>query len=498
MMCGGRKDGHMKRIIFGSLTGLLVCVACLQLMVLIRLHTVHRTGRNQQYPRLARLHVSTQHSMAQKGNTDNISFLAEIVSCVGSASPFVYLGGARITARITRIRSQSPAGLPSPHIDEPNKTASVLGIWTRQWARVEAQGTKCGLTFALYQEQPNTPIEWATLFSSQREKQQFVHLIFLHRRHEYVWLQVATIDNFPQVLRRLNIYIPTIATRYMTNPQSKASGFVLLPPAFGTEYSTDQFLPSTTNVADGKRNVTAMTFLPCQVKRVPDTNPFTTRVLDVLRAAKQALSSVQLRWWLNSGTLLGWLRECSVLVHSRDVDIGVYAEETNEDIIRDLIAALSLGGLRLSHRFGILSDSFELSFEKRFADGSAVKLDVFFFYRIPKTSSVWNGGTQARTGQRFKYVFPQQVTICWADLIDLRVPVPCEAEQHVEANYGPSWRVPVTTWDWKSSPPNVVPNGRWGKLQWPSTIQCDVCVHKVNMKTPFSVQITPENLRFEP
>lgn len=39
----------------------------------------------------------------------------------------------------------------------------------------------------------------------------------------------------------------------------------------------------------------------------------------------------------------------------------------------------------------------ELSFQGE-AD---VKLDIFFFYE--ETDHMWNGGTQARTGKKFKY-----------------------------------------------------------------------------------------------
>ena len=44
-----------------------------------------------------------------------------------------------------------------------------------------------------------------------------------------------------------------------------------------------------------------------------------------------------------------------------------------------------------------VEDSFELSFRTVEND---VKLDIFFFYE--ETDHMWNGGTQARTGRKFK------------------------------------------------------------------------------------------------
>ena len=134
---------------------------------------------------------------------------------------------------------------------------------------------------------------------------------------------------------------------------------------------------------------------------------------------------------------------------------------------------MELAGLRLSHRFGMLSDSFELSFEG--ADG--VKLDIFFFY--VEADHTWNGGTQARTGKKFKYTFPL-FTLCWADLTGLKVRVPCATDPFVAANYGTEWWQVVKQWDWKASPPNVRTNGIWEKQLWPKVIQCDVCSTKVD------------------
>lgn len=44
-----------------------------------------------------------------------------------------------------------------------------------------------------------------------------------------------------------------------------------------------------------------------------------------------------------------------------------------------------------------VEDSLELSFQ-----GNDVKLDIFFFY--DEGDIVWNGGTQAKSGKKFKWV----------------------------------------------------------------------------------------------
>lgn len=49
--------------------------------------------------------------------------------------------------------------------------------------------------------------------------------------------------------------------------------------------------------------------------------------------------------------------------------------------------------------------------------------------------------------------------------------MPCETRSYIEANYGMNWNIPVKTWDWKASPPNVRPNGEWDKKEWSKVIQ---------------------------
>ncbi|OCU00964.1 hypothetical protein XELAEV_18006743mg [Xenopus laevis] len=133
--------------------------------------------------------------------------------------------------------------------------------------------------------------------------------------------------------------------------------------------------------------------------------------------------------------------------------------------------AFHKAGLQLTNKFGKVEDSLELSFIEKHNG----KLDIFFFYE--EENYMWNGGTQAKSGKKFKlkmifvfvhsvalnksrYLFPK-FTLCWTEFEELKVQVPCEAKEYVEANYGKNWDVPVKDWDWKNSPPNVQPNGMW-------------------------------------
>ncbi|XP_022624143.1 fukutin isoform X5 [Seriola dumerili] len=118
---------------------------------------------------------------------------------------------------------------------------------------------------------------------------------------------------------------------------------------------------------------------------------FRRKVKSLLHLAARTLARLDIPFWLSSGTCLGWFRQCSIISYSRDVDIGIFIV----DFRTDILAAFRDAGLSLKHKFGKVEDSLELSFLSE-----DVKLDIFFFYE--NKDIVWNGGTQAKSGRKFK------------------------------------------------------------------------------------------------
>ena len=179
----------------------------------------------------------------------------------------------------------------------------------------------------------------------------------------------------------------------------------------------------------------------------------------ILRA-KRVLDGLNVPFWLSSGTCLGWYRQCDIIPYAGDVDFGIFIRDFNPKMTR----AMEREGLMLTHSFGRLNDSFELSFEGE----ERIKLDLFFFYE--EDDYVWNGGTEAHNGQKYKYYF-SQFDLCWTEFLETKVRVPCQALEYVKANYGENWFEPVKNWVWYESPPNVEKNGVWPKDQWDEVIQ---------------------------
>ncbi|XP_065803550.1 ribitol-5-phosphate transferase FKTN isoform X2 [Muntiacus reevesi] len=165
---------------------------------------------------------------------------------------------------------------------------------------------------------------------------------------------------------------------------------------------------------------------------------FQKHAKELLQLAAKTLKKLGVRFWLSSGTCLGWYRQCSIIPYSKDVDLGIFIQDYKSDII----SAFQDAGLPLKHKFGKVEDSLELSFQGK----DDVKLDIFFFYE--ETDHMWNGGTQAKTGRKFKYLFPK-FTLCWTEFVDTKFRVPCETVEYIEANYGAAelaWKNPLSSW----------------------------------------------------
>lgn len=77
-------------------------------------------------------------------------------------------------------------------------------------------------------------------------------------------------------------------------------------------------------------------FIPCNSTTVTEfhrrfgaaTDPaqaeqFRRLALELLQLTAGTLDDLGIPFWLSSGTLLGWFRQCDFIPHSQDVDIGI-------------------------------------------------------------------------------------------------------------------------------------------------------------------------------
>ncbi|XP_028417896.1 fukutin-like isoform X2 [Dendronephthya gigantea] len=108
------------------------------------------------------------------------------------------------------------------------------------------------------------------------------------------------------------------------------------------------------------KNLNTSRYLPCNMKRARQfyskygddgtskAGTFRKRGKEVLKIAKIILDDLRVRFWLSSGTCLGWFRQCSVISHGKDMDIGMWITDYNKQLIDEF----QNNGLYLEHLFG--------------------------------------------------------------------------------------------------------------------------------------------------
>ncbi|KAJ8898420.1 hypothetical protein PR048_003780 [Dryococelus australis] len=289
-------------------------------------------------------------------------------------------------------------------------------------------------------------------------------VVFYEREGNYWWHGSINSDpDAPVKLRELGLSIYSLD--FMRNEGAYEKFEITLSHDFQVPMNVPkdsvQFLREKSNSRFIECSVARMNeFYRIYGKNVTqETMKFSHRAWKLLSRAKTVLDKLNVRFWLSSGTCLGYYRQCGIIPYSKDVDIGIFITDFSENILPEFVAH----GFSLKHWFGKINDSLEMSFMS-----NGIKLDIFFFYEDGPW--LWNGGTQAKSGRKFRYLFPR-FTLCWTEFLELKVRVPCETKAYIEANYGPDWFTPVTQWDWKSSPPNVRENGRWPEHEWPHVIR---------------------------
>lgn len=162
-----------------------------------------------------------------------------------------------------------------------------------------------------------------------------------------------------------------------------------------------------------------------------------------LLAVAEVLDQLKRKWWIDSGTCLGAVRENDFIGHDPDIDVGIFGSEKTHLIT----LALAKRGFKILHIFGEKGNGYEIAVAR---DG--VKVDLFFYdlQDDKMVLSLWVRGKQ---------VFLDHSAILFENLAKIeflgrKMPIPNPVEQYLTERYG-DWREIVKEWSWDKGPKNI-------------------------------------------
>lgn len=181
-----------------------------------------------------------------------------------------------------------------------------------------------------------------------------------------------------------------------------------------------------------------------------------TIALENLILARDALTAVNVRYFLVDGTLLGIVRNGSFIEWDIDIDVAVLAEDFTSRSFARYASLMRSKGFTCQF-YGVWGKCFVAHWNRR-----GVRVDNWFYFR--------RGDRRIARG----YSWSDIVEVFYpAYLIEERAPIDFSGEifmapKHKEAvlshAFGGDWRIPKKEWDWRSSPPNIIRYTKTTKL----------------------------------
>ncbi|GIX99852.1 fukutin [Caerostris darwini] len=266
-----------------------------------------------------------------------------------------------------------------------------------------------------------------------------VHLVEFVNESNYFWHSALPNDSCPML------------------PNREKFHFVENKGAFENLYADPLNNESNINLPSDPLNflnqMRTSKFLDCHpILTTTKKHPHEDKVAFIIQEMKRILHPYLIDFWLTSGTLLGWYRECGMISYTTDVDFGMWAKDVQS--VESLIKMFkSSESLKITTRFGFAEEALELSLNYK-----GLKTDIFFFYVEGKQAYV-----ACHFSSSFSYmkVLYPKFTLCSAEFFQEKVLVPCETKKILLAEYGPEWAKPISEWNWKSSFSNKGPVIEW-------------------------------------
>lgn len=152
------------------------------------------------------------------------------------------------------------------------------------------------------------------------------------------------------------------------------------------------------------------------------------------------------RYWMQDGTLLGYVRDKNFIPHDNDVDIGMRWSDFSQDIFKDIIKS----GFVFKSSHGRLEESLVINFRKR-----NIPIDIYFYYydgdRFYHTAAC---GKARKYRVDFSY---KDFDVKEVEYFGTKLFIPDDPLYFIETKYGKDWSEPKPVWDSNENPLNRTP-----------------------------------------
>lgn len=167
-------------------------------------------------------------------------------------------------------------------------------------------------------------------------------------------------------------------------------------------------------------------------------------------------NNLSIKYFVDFGTLLGFVRDNRFMLHDLDLDLGVIA--TEEDKL-NLYAALQKSGYSLFRSYilnnKIVEQSYHYLDEKK---KILVKFDINFYETTENGSKTWlfyyikKSKLKARYRHVVEMTYSKITEIDYLKIQGHNIPIPKNYAQILEEKYGKSWSIPDMNWVYWKSP----------------------------------------------
>jgi hypothetical protein len=152
---------------------------------------------------------------------------------------------------------------------------------------------------------------------------------------------------------------------------------------------------------------------------------------------KKILDNANQKFFLISGTLLGYYREKAFIDHDQDIDIGIFYDDLNINIKNMISKSKSF---KLYKEYGKYKDSYELTFKHK----NGVNIDIFIHYKIKKNYYYTSSFGNLCNKKKEKYCkFGHYInSLKKIKFLNNNYYIPCNTKEYLVEQYGMKWNKP--------------------------------------------------------